>query len=261
MTLQEFFAENARAAIAFSGGVDSSYLLYAAVQCGADVHAYFAKTAFQPQFELDDARRLAESVGARLTVLELDALSSEDVARNPANRCYYCKQNIFGNLKRAAAEDGFTLILDGTNASDDAGDRPGMRALREMDVRSPLRECGLTKTEIRRLSHEAGLFTWDKPAYACLATRVPTGTRITPELLAATERAEGWLFSQGYSGHGVTCTHLAGRLISELLRGDAERFDAFANLPHYPFPGGRSLRIPFTAMGAAYYSLRDRLGV
>ena len=127
-------------------------------------------------------------------MLELDALSSEDVARNPANRCYYCKQNIFGNLKRAAAEDGFTLILDGTNASDDAGDRPGMRALREMDVRSPLRECGLTKAEIRCLSHEAGLFTWDKPAYACLATRVPTGTRITPELLAATERAEGWLF-------------------------------------------------------------------
>ena len=159
MTLQEFFAENPRAAIAFSGGVDSSYLLYAAVQCGADVHAYFAKTAFQPQFELDDAQRLAESVGAKLTVLELDALSSEDVARNPANRCYYCKQNIFGNLKRAAAEDGFTLILDGTNASDDAGDRPGMRALREMDVRSPLRECGLTKAEIRRLSHEAGLFS------------------------------------------------------------------------------------------------------
>lgn len=198
MTLQEFFAENPRAAIAFSGGVDSSYLLYAAVQCGADVHAYFAKTAFQPQFELDDARRLAESVGARLTVLELDALSSEDVARNPANRCYYCKQNIFGNLKRAAAEDGFTLILDGTNASDDAGDRPGMRALREMDVRSPLRECGLTKAEIRRLSHEAGLFTWDKPAYACLATRIRTGEEITLQKLKQTEKAEGFLFGLGF---------------------------------------------------------------
>lgn len=198
MTLQEFFAENPRAAIAFSGGVDSSYLLYAAVQCGADVHAYFAKTAFQPQFELDDARRLAESVGAKLTVLELDALSSEDVARNPANRCYYCKQNIFGNLKRAAAEDGFTLILDGTNASDDAGDRPGMRALREMDVRSPLRECGLTKAEIRRLSHEAGLFTWDKPAYACLATRIRTGEEITLQKLKQTEKAEGFLFGLGF---------------------------------------------------------------
>lgn len=199
MTLQEFFAKNTRAAIAFSGGVDSSYLLYAAVQCGADVHAYFAKTAFQPQFELDDARRLAENVGAKLTVLELDALSSEDVARNPANRCYYCKQNIFGNLKRAAAEDGFTLILDGTNASDDAGDRPGMRALREMDVRSPLRECGLTKAEIRRLSHEAGLFTWDKPAYACLATRVPTGEPITAEKLRAVERSEAYLFALGFT--------------------------------------------------------------
>ena len=203
MTLQEFFAKNTRAAIAFSGGVDSSYLLYAAVQCGADVHAYFAKTAFQPQFELDDARRLAENVGAKLTVLELDALSSEDVARNPANRCYYCKQNIFGNLKRAATEDGFTLILDGTNASDDAGDRPGMRALREMAVRSPLRECGLTKAEIRSRSREAGLFTWDKPAYACLATRIPTGEAITAEKLAATEAAEAELAALGFSDFRV----------------------------------------------------------
>lgn len=212
MTLQEFFAENPRAAIAFSGGVDSSYLLYAAVQCGADVHAYFAKTAFQPQFELDDARRLAESVGAKLTVLELDALSSEDVARNPANRCYYCKQNIFGNLKRAAAEDGFTLILDGTNASDDAGDRPGMRALREMDVRSPLRECGLTKAEIRRLSHEAGLFTWDKPAYACLATRIPTGTPIQQQTLSQVEAAEEALRRLGFSDLRVRVGEQAAKL-------------------------------------------------
>ena len=237
MELIEFFRQNPRAALGFSGGVDSSYLLYAAVQCGADVHAYFAKTAFQPQFELDDAQRLAESVGAKLTVLELDALSSEDVARNPANRCYYCKQNIFGNLKRAAAEDGFTLILDGTNASDDAGDRPGMRALREMDVRSPLRECGLTKAEIRRLSHEAGLFTWDKPAYACLATRVPTGTRITPELLAATERAEGWLFSQGYTDFRVRLLDGCARLqfpADQLSRALAQHDEIVAALkPDY----------------------------
>ena len=212
MTLQEFFAENPRAAIAFSGGVDSSYLLYAAVQCGADVHAYFAKTAFQPQFELDDARRLAESVGAKLTVLELDALSSEDVARNPANRCYYCKQNIFGNLKRAAAEDGFSLILDGTNASDDAGDRPGMRALRELEVRSPLRECGLTKAMIRQESRKAGLFTWDKPAYACLATRVPTGRTITPELLRRVEGAETALFALGFTDFRVRLYDDAARL-------------------------------------------------
>ena len=203
MTLQEFFAENARAAIAFSGGVDSSYLLYAAVQCGADVHAYFAKTAFQPRFELDDARRLAESVGAKLTVLELDALSSEDVARNPANRCYYCKKVIFNMIMKAAAEDGYTVLLDGTNASDDAGDRPGMKALQELQVKSPLRECGLVKSEIRRLSKAGGLFTWDKPSYACLATRIPTGCEITAEKLQKTEAAENFMFSLGFSDFRV----------------------------------------------------------
>ena len=237
MTLEEFFRENPKAAIAFSGGVDSAYLLYAAMQCGADVRAYYVKTQFQPAFELADAQRLARDLGAPMTVLQQDALASEAVAQNPADRCYYCKQNIFGNLKRAAAEDGFTLILDGTNASDDAGDRPGMRALREMDVRSPLRECGLTKAEIRRLSHEAGLFTWDKPAYACLATRVPTGTRITPELLAATERAEGWLFSQGYTDFRVRLLDGCARLqfpADQLSRALAQHDEIVAALkPDY----------------------------
>ena len=212
MTLQEFFAENPRAAIAFSGGVDSSYLLYAAVQCGADVHAYFAKTAFQPQFELDDAQRLAESVGAKLTVLELDALSSEDVARNPANRCYYCKTGLFGALQKRALEDGYTVLLDGTNASDEAGDRPGMQALSELHVLSPLRLCGLTKPQIRELSREAGLFTWDKPTYACLATRIPTGQRITNELLARVEGAEQALFSLGFTDFRVRVFHDAARV-------------------------------------------------
>lgn len=170
MTLQEFFQENHKAAIAFSGGVDSAYLLYAAMQCGADVRAYYVKTQFQPAFELADARRLAEQLGAPMTVLQQDALASEQVAQNPADRCYYCKQGIFSGILQAAAADGYTLILDGTNASDDAGDRPGMRALRELCVRSPLRECGLTKSEIRARSKQAGLFTWNKPAYACLAS-------------------------------------------------------------------------------------------
>ena len=221
MTLQEFFAENPRAAIAFSGGVDSSYLLYAAVQCGADVHAYFAKTAFQPQFELDDARRLAENVGAKLTVLELDALADPQVAANPAERCYYCKQNLFRALKARAAADGYAVLLDGTNASDEAGDRPGMRALRELEVRSPLRECGLTKADIRRLSREAGLFTWDKPAYACLATRIPTGEALTGEALARVEGAEDALFRLGYTDFRVRVFHGAARL--QLPAGQLER--------------------------------------
>ena len=171
--------------------MDSAYLLYAGVQAGADIRPYYIKTAFQPRFERDDALRLAGELGVEVTVLELDALADPRVAANPAERCYYCKQNLFRALKARAAADGYTVLLDGTNASDEAGDRPGMRALRELEVRSPLRECGLTKADIRRLSREAGLFTWDKPAYACLATRIPTGEAITGEILARVDGGGG----------------------------------------------------------------------
>ncbi|MDE6881627.1 MAG: ATP-dependent sacrificial sulfur transferase LarE [Lachnospiraceae bacterium] len=199
MNLSEFFTENPQAAIAFSGGVDSAYLLYAAIQCGAKVRAYYVRSAFQPQFELDDGIRLARELGSELRILEADVLASKTIAANPPDRCYHCKRILFETIAREAFRDGFTLLLDGTNASDDEGDRPGMRALRELAVRSPLRMCGLTKEEIRRLSREAGLFTWDKPAYACLATRIPSGEMITQEKLAATEAAESYL-----SGLGLT---------------------------------------------------------
>ena len=182
MELSDFFRENPRAALAFSGVTDSAYLLYEALQCGAEVRPYYVKTPFQPRFELDDALRLTKELGTELTVIEYDILNDGLVAANPADRCYHCKKKLFGLLLRErAANDGFSLIIDGTNASDDAGDRPGMRALGELCVRSPLRECGLTKAEIRARSKEAGLFTWNKPAYACLATRVPTGRPIERE--------------------------------------------------------------------------------
>ena len=212
MTLLAFFKENPKAALGFSGGVDSSYLLYAGVQAGADIHPYYIKTAFQPQFELDDAERLCAQLGVPLTVLELDVLKNEAVTANPPDRCYYCKTALFGALSAQALADGYTLLLDGTNASDDAGDRPGMRALKELHVCSPLRECGLTKAEIRRLSREAGLFTWDKTAYACLATRIPSGDAITAEKLLATERAEAFLFSLGLTDFRVRNYHGAARL-------------------------------------------------
>lgn len=212
MTLLAFFKENPKAALGFSGGVDSSYLLYAGVQAGADIHPYYIKTAFQPQFELDDAERLCAQLGVPLTVLELDVLKNEAVTANPPDRCYHCKTALFGALSARALADGYTLLLDGTNASDDAGDRPGMRALKELHVCSPLRECGLTKTEIRSLSREAGLFTWDKPAYACLATRIPSGDAITAEKLLATERAEAFLFSLGLTDFRVRNYRGAARL-------------------------------------------------
>ena len=212
MTLQEFFTEHPKAALGFSGGVDSSYLLWAAVNAGADIAPYYIQTAFQPAFELEDAKRLCEQIGVKLNVIQLDALADPRVAANPANRCYYCKVGLFGALRARAKADGYDLLLDGTNASDDAGDRPGLKALREMEVRSPLRECGLTKAMIRQESRKAGLFTWDKPAYACLATRVPTGRTITPELLRRVEGAETALFDLGFTDFRVRLYDDAARL-------------------------------------------------
>ncbi len=212
MTLPEFFQAHPRAALAFSGGTDSALLLWAAREYGCDVRAYYVKTAFQPQFEYEDALRLARELGVPMTTVEADILSIPDAAANGPRRCYYCKKALFSQLREAARRDGYDLLLDGTNASDDAGDRPGMQALRELEVRSPLRECGVTKAEVRRLSREAGLFTWDKPAYACLATRIPTGTAITKEDLERVERAENALHALGFRDFRVRLYHGAARI-------------------------------------------------
>lgn len=236
MTLNEFFAAHPKAALGFSGGVDSSYLLYAGLQAGADIRPYFIKTAFQPAFELEDAKKLCAQLGADLHVLELDALQNENVARNPENRCYYCKTMLFGTLQKQALLDGYTVLLDGTNASDDASDRPGMKALTELSVLSPLRLCGLTKPQIRELSLKAQLFTWDKPAYACLATRVPAGQPITPELLQKVEGAEGALFALGFTDFRVRIFHGAARVQlkpSQMQQALTRRAEILENLRPY----------------------------
>lgn len=212
MTLQQFFAQVPKAALAFSGGTDSAFLMWASRQYSCALRAYYIKTAFQPAFELADARRLAEELGVPMTVVELDVLSVPEAAENGPRRCYYCKKALFTRLRQAAAADGYTVLIDGTNASDDAGDRPGMAALRELEVRSPLRECGITKAEVRRLSKEAGLFTWDKPAYACLATRIPTGTAVTAEMLTRVENAESALAGLGFVDFRVRVADGAARL-------------------------------------------------
>ncbi len=203
MTLKDFFTQHKKVAIAFSGGVDSAYLLFAAKSNGALVCAYYVKSEFQPRFEYEDALRFAAELGVQLRVLDVKVLENDCVRGNPAERCYYCKQTIFGAIQKAAAKDGFFVLLDGTNASDEAGGRPGMRALKEFSVYSPLRECGLTKAKVRRLSEAAGLFTWDKPAYACLATRIPAGEEITEQKLLAVEKSEDFLFSLGFTDFRV----------------------------------------------------------
>lgn len=212
MALQHFFKENPKLALAFSGGVDSAYLLYAAKAYGADVMAYYVKTPFQPEFEYEDAMRLARELKAEITTIHLDILADKTIAENPKNRCYFCKKRIFSAILEKAKADGYFLIIDGTNASDDAADRPGMVALTELSVRSPLRECGLTKADIRRLSKEAGLFTHDKPAYACLATRIPTGTPITAETLSITEDSENFLRELGFSDFRIRMMGSAAKM-------------------------------------------------
>lgn len=128
MQLSDFFEQNPRGAVAYSGGVDSSLLVWAAMKYGRDWRAYYVHSAFQPAFELEDAKQVAAQCGMPLTVIEADIFQHPEVIANPANRCYYCKHRIFAAILRQGASDGYSLVIDGTNASDDAGDRPGMKA-------------------------------------------------------------------------------------------------------------------------------------
>jgi uncharacterized protein len=162
-------------------------LLYAGLKYGAKIEAYYVKTPFQPDFELQDVHRLANELGTKITVINKNILEDELIASNPPNRCYLCKMVIFKMIRELAFSDRFPLIIDGTNATDNADSRPGMKALAELSVRSPLRECGITKDEVRKLSKEAGLSTWNKPAYSCLATRVPFGRTLTEKMLREME--------------------------------------------------------------------------
>lgn len=201
--LEKFFDKYNKIALAFSGGVDSVYLLYAAKQCGADIRAYYVNSQFQAKFELEDAKKIADQVNAKLAIIELDVMSNSEVIVNPVNRCYFCKQAIFSTIIKRAKADGYSLIIDGTNASDDADDRPGMRALKEMQVRSPLRECNITKQQIREFSKQAGLFTWNKPAYACLATRIESGVAIDEQTLEKIEKCEDFMRNFGFADFRV----------------------------------------------------------
>ena len=221
MTLETFFREHPRAVLGFSGGVDSAYLLHAAGAAGAEVLPCFVQSPFQPAGALEEARALAESMGLGLTVLELDTLADGTIAANGPRRCYYCKKAIFSALKDFADRKGIGDILDGTNASDDVGDRPGMQALRELGILSPLRTCGLTKADIRARAREAGLSVWDKPSNSCLATRIPTGETITSGALARVDGAESSLRALGFSDLRVRLAGTALRL--ELPEGQLLR--------------------------------------
>ncbi|RJP67043.1 MAG: ATP-dependent sacrificial sulfur transferase LarE [Candidatus Abyssobacteria bacterium SURF_17] len=186
--------------VAFSGGVDSSLLLKVAVDTlGHDnVLAVTATSSTYPKPELDEACRIAEQIGARHMVIESEETEIPEFVANPPNRCYYCKRELFGKLARLAEEQGLAAVVDGSNADDRADHRPGRQAAEELHVRSPLMEAGLTKADIRELSRQVGLPTWDKPALACLSSRFPYGTTISPEKLSQVEAAEQLLRKKGF---------------------------------------------------------------
>ena len=223
MTIENFFQLHNNTAVAFSGGVDSAVLLFFAKAYARNVKAYYVRSQFQPDFEYEDALKVAEILDTDLEVIEVDVLSDSEIVKNPANRCYLCKKRIFGAIKNAAARDGFETVVDGTNASDDINDRPGFKALKELGVISPLRECGYTKKEIRIIAEENSLPVFDKPSYACLATRIPMGNRITSDLLEKTEKAENLLMKEGFRNFRIRYADGDARL--ELGKKEAEMFN------------------------------------
>ena len=199
--LQSLLQSYNRVAIGFSGGVDSTFLLWAALDAlgRENVLAVIADTPTLPRREFAEALRIAEQFGVQVSVVIPNELSDPAYAANPPERCYICKKRIFAVIRDEAAAKGFEVLLDGSNVDDKGDFRPGRRAAAELGVKSPLEELGIGKQQIRAWSAEVGLPTAQKPAMACLATRIPFGVRVTVEALAQIERAEEALHDLGFA--------------------------------------------------------------
>ena len=196
--LRERLREMDGAAVAFSAGVDSTFLLRVAHEELDDrVVAVTVRSPLIPRLELEDAAAFCRQEGVRHAFVDFDALAVPAVAANPPDRCYHCKKEIFGQIIEFARVNGCAVVAEGSNTDDDGDYRPGQRAIQELGIRSPLREAGLSKEEIRALSREMGLHTWNKPSFACLASRIPYGEPLTAEALGRVERAERWLRDAG----------------------------------------------------------------
>lgn len=188
--------------VAFSGGVDSSMILKLAVQAAAKtghkVYGIMVHTMLHPMGEVEDARVTAEQIGAEFRVLEIDELKGADILDNPVDRCYRCKKYLFRNLIEEGEKLGVSVMMEGTNEDDLHVYRPGLRAIRELGIHSPLAEAGMTKAEVRRLAGELGVSVSNKPSMPCLATRFPYGTRISYETMRTVDEGEAFIRSLGF---------------------------------------------------------------
>lgn len=207
LDLEAVLKKLAPVAIAFSGGADSAMLAaFAAKVLPKDqILLVHADSVFSPGNERVDAEIFALSRSLKIKIMHLDPLSCVDVASNPKDRCYHCKKIIMGEALKAAASEGFPTLCDGTNTDDLSDYRPGMKACDELGIKHPLLEAGLGKKDIRLISRRLGIDSWMKPSSACMASRIPTGTALSEDVLSAARRAENALAEMGFRGTRVRC--------------------------------------------------------
>ena len=226
--LKTIIKDKGGAVVAFSGGVDSTFLLRVAAEVlGDNVIAVTANSETYPKRELEEAKLFAKTQGIRHIVIDTLELEIAGFADNPPDRCFYCKQELFSKLTAIAKDNGIKYVLDGSNYDDRNDHRPGMVAAKQLGVVSPLKEAQMTKEDIRELSKEYGLSTWNKPSFACLSSRFPYGTKITPDKLVVIGEAEDFIRDLGFRELRVRHHDTIARI--EVSKADLGRIVAFAD--------------------------------